>query len=170
MSEIQNEIGFALREWRRQNALSLQEKEKMEKELLNQILDKADEYKINFLNKWKVVCNHNIVINRESEKMFLAGLDNFHAQADKSYWNAIAELIPKEIRVLEARGSKKDADKNTSVVVIQGSKPGIPTDLSRMREIIVKLKNNTPIDLKHNPQPPVVIADASPAVEPVAVA
>ncbi|KAL7612181.1 clathrin light chain 2 [Lactuca sativa] len=43
LSEMQPEEGFALKEWRRENALRLEEKEKIEKELLNQIIDEADD-------------------------------------------------------------------------------------------------------------------------------
>lgn len=153
-SEMQPEEGFALREWRRQNALRLEEKERIEKELLNQILDEADEYKINFHSKRKITCDSNIATNRESEKVYVAGRDRFHAEAGKSYWKAIAELVPKEVPVIETRGSKKDQDKKPSVVVIQGPKPGKPTDLSRMRQILIKLKHDTPLHLKHSPPPP----------------
>ncbi|CAI9260887.1 unnamed protein product [Lactuca saligna] len=51
LSEMQPEEGFALIEWRRENALHLEEKEKIEKELLNQIIDEVDDYKIKFHNR-----------------------------------------------------------------------------------------------------------------------
>ncbi|KVI09923.1 clathrin light chain 2 [Cynara cardunculus var. scolymus] len=154
LSEMQPEEGFALREWRRQNALRLEEKERIEKELLNQILDEADEYKVNFHSKRKITCDSNIATNRESEKVYLAGRDRFHAEANQSYWKAIADLVPKEVAVIETRGAKKDQDKKPSVVMIQGPKPGKPTDLSRMRQILIKLKHDTPLHLKHSPPPP----------------
>ncbi|KAI3748830.1 hypothetical protein L6452_12209 [Arctium lappa] len=168
LSEMQPEEGFALREWRRQNALRLEEKEKIEKELLNQILDEADEYKINFYSKRKITCDSKIATNRESEKVYVAGRDSFHAEADKSYWKAIAELIPKEVPVIETRGAKKEQDKKPSVVMIQGPKPGKPTDLSRMRQILIKLKHDTPLHLKHS-QPPPAAKDAAIATPTAAV-
>ncbi|KAM6582431.1 hypothetical protein CsatB_009433 [Cannabis sativa] len=153
-SEMEREEGVALREWRRQNAIRLEEKEKREKELLNQIIDEADEYKLEFYQKRKTVCENNKTSNREKEKVFLANQEKFHAEANKNYWKSIAELIPKEVPVLEKRRGKKDQEKKPSVVVVQGPKPGKPTDLSRMRQILVKLKHSTPEHLKHAPPPP----------------
>lgn len=98
----------------------------------------------------------------------MAGRDKFHAEAEKSYWTAIADLIPKEVGVIETRGAKKDQDKKPSVVVINGPKPGKPTDLSRMRQIIIKLKHDTPLHLKHSPPPPAA-ATTPPPAEAVAV-
>lgn len=84
-------------------------------------------------------------------QLFLASHQKFEAEAEKNYWKAISELIPKEVPALEKRG-KKDKDKNPSIVVIQGPKPGKPTDLSRMRHILLKLKHNPPSHMK--PKPP----------------
>ncbi|KAI3809134.1 hypothetical protein L1987_25104 [Smallanthus sonchifolius] len=154
---------FALREWRRQNASRIEEKEKAEKELLNQIIDEADAYKISFHGKRKTIRDNNIASNRESEKIYLSALDKFHVEADKNYWKAIADLIPKEVPVIETRGGKKEQDKKPSVVVLQGPKPGKPTDLSRMRQILIKLKHNSPLHLEHAPSQPA-------APPPVAVA
>ncbi|XP_057981406.1 clathrin light chain 2 [Malania oleifera] len=152
-SEMQSDEGFALREWRRQNAIQLQEKEKMEKEMLSQIIDEADEYKIDFYRRRKLTCETNKNTNREKEKLFVANQDKFHAEADKNYWKAIAELIPREVPAIEKKRGKKDQDKKPSVIVIQGPKPGKPTDLSRMRQILLKLKHNTPAHLKPTPPP-----------------
>ncbi|KAI3988916.1 hypothetical protein MKX01_016487 [Papaver californicum] len=152
--QMQDE-GFALREWRRLNAIQLAEKEKTEKELLNQIIDEADEYKIEFYRKRQLTMESNKSSNREKEKLFVANRDKFHSEADKNYWNAIAELVPNEVPAIEKRRGKKDQDKKTSIVVVQGPKPGKPTDLARMRQILVKLKHNTPAHMK----PPPAIAD-----------
>ena len=70
--------------------------------------------------------------------------EKFYAEADKNSWKAIAELIPREVPVLEKKGKKKQA----SVTVIQGPKPGKPTDLSRMRQVITRLKHNPPSHMK----------------------
>ena len=80
----------------------------------------------------------------------MAGQEKFHASADKQYWKSISELIPHEIATIEKRG-KKDKDKKPSITVIQGPKPGKRTDLSRMRQILVKLKHAPP---PHMLQPP----------------
>ncbi|KAI3939064.1 hypothetical protein MKX01_001932 [Papaver californicum] len=152
--QMQDE-GFALREWRRLSAIQLAEKEKNEKELLNQIIDEADEYKIEFYRKRQLTMESNKSSNREKEKLFVANRDKFHSEADKNYWKAIAELVPNEVPAIEKRRGKKDQDKKPSIVVVQGPKPGKPTDLARMRQILVKLKHNTPAHMK----PPPVVAD-----------
>ncbi|ERN09766.1 clathrin light chain 2 [Amborella trichopoda] len=193
-SEMQPDEGFMLREWRRQNAIRLEEKEREEKELLNQIIDEADEYKIDFYRRRKINIETNKTNNREKEKLFLADQEKFHTNADKQYWKAIAELIPNEIPNIEKKRGKKDQDRKPSIVVIQGPKPGKPTDLSRMRHILLKLKHTPPPHMKPPPPPPTkpapgaakdgsgpagaippapATSDAKPAVaapEPVAVA
>ncbi|KAL2526543.1 Clathrin light chain 2 [Abeliophyllum distichum] len=146
-AEMEPEEGYALREWRRQNAIRLEEKEKREKELLSQIIDEADEYKVEFHKKRQVTCTSNIEINREKEKLFLANQEKFQAESGKNYWKAIAELIPNEVPKIEKKG-KKEKERKPSVVVVQGPKPGKPTDLARMRQILVKLKHNSPPHLK----------------------
>ena len=86
-------------------------------------------------------------------QLFLANQEKFHAEADKNYWKTIAELIPYEVPAINQKRGKKDQEKKPSVVIVQGPKPGKPTDLSRMRQIIVKLKHNTPPHLKPSPPP-----------------
>ncbi|KAF3433461.1 hypothetical protein FNV43_RR24563 [Rhamnella rubrinervis] len=152
--EMEPEEGYALREWRRENAIRLEEKEKREKELLSQIIDEADEYKVDFYQRQKIACESNKANNREKEKLFVANQGKFHAEADKNYWKSIAELIPNEVPAIEKKRGKKDQEKKASVVVLQGPKPGKPTELSRMRQILVKLKHSTPPHLKHSPPPP----------------
>ncbi|KAK6133386.1 hypothetical protein DH2020_032850 [Rehmannia glutinosa] len=152
-SEMQEE-GFALREWRRLNAIRLEEKEKKEKELRNQIIEEAEEYKQAFYEKRKLNVETNKTSNREKEKLYWASQEKFHKEADKQYWKAIAELVPNEVPNIEKRGKKKDQDKKPSITVIQGPKPGKPTDLSRMRGILVKLKHKPPPHMLPPPPPP----------------
>ncbi|EEF35527.1 clathrin light chain 2 [Ricinus communis] len=153
-SGMEAEEGFALREWRRENALKLEEKEKREKEILSQIIQEADEYKVEFYRKREITCENNKATNREKEKVFVANQEKFHAEADKNFWKAIAELIPNEVPAIEKKRGKKDQEKKPGITVIQGPKPGKPTELSRMRQILIKLKHNTPPHLKPSPPPP----------------
>lgn len=148
-SEMESEEGFALREWRRENAIKLEEKEKKEKEMLKQIVEEAEEYKKEFYRKRQLTLENNKAANREKEKLFLANREKFHAEAGKNYWKATAELIPREVPTMEKRGKKQP-----TVVVIQGPKPGKPTDLSRMRHILLNLKHNPPPHMKPKPPPP----------------
>ncbi|KAF8118331.1 hypothetical protein N665_0005s0097 [Sinapis alba] len=148
------EEGFQLREWRRQNALHLEEKEKKEKELRNQIIADAEEYKKAFYEKREKTIETNKADNREREKLYWVNQEKFHKEVDKHYWKAIAELIPREVPNIEKKRGKKDPDKKPSVMVIQGPKPGKPTDLGRMRQIFLKLKTNPPPHMMPPPPPP----------------
>ncbi|KAL1217827.1 Clathrin light chain 2 [Cardamine amara subsp. amara] len=160
-SEMESDEGFALREWRRQNAIQLEEKEKREKEVLNRILEEADQFKVEFHKKVEVTCENNKAANREKEKLYLENQEKFYAEASKNYWKAIADLVPKEVPTIEKRRGKKEQDsKKPTISVIQGPKPGKPTDLTRMRQILVKLKHNPPSHLKLTTQPPSEAATA----------
>ncbi|KAL0338203.1 UNVERIFIED_CONTAM: Clathrin light chain 2 [Sesamum angustifolium] len=147
------EEAFALREWRRSNAIRLEEKERREKEVLKEIIKEADEYKAEYYRKWKIRCENSRAVNREKEKLFLESREKFHAEADQSYWKAIAELIPKEVPIIEKKG-KKDKEKKPNIIVIQGPKPGKPTDLSRLRQVLVKLKHKPPGHMLPPPREP----------------
>ncbi|KAK8541999.1 hypothetical protein V6N13_137429 [Hibiscus sabdariffa] len=152
-AEMEPEVGSALREWRRENLIRLEEKEKKEKEMVEQIIKEADEYKAEFYRKISIAAGSNKASNRDKEKIYLENREKFHAEAENNYWKAIAELIPHEIPTIEKKG-KKDKEKQPSIVVIQGPKPGKPTDLARMRQILVKLKHNPPPHMKTKPPPP----------------
>ncbi|CAA7028949.1 unnamed protein product [Microthlaspi erraticum] len=162
-SEMESDEGFALREWRRLNAIQLEEKEKKEKEVRNQILEEANQFKEDFHKKRELACENNKAANREKEKLAVETQEKFYAEASKNYWKAIAELVPKEVPTIEKRRGKKEQDpKKPSISVIQGPKPGKPTDLARMRQILLKLKQNPPAHLKLSPQPPSEAAAPTP--------
>ncbi|KAH7278014.1 hypothetical protein KP509_38G019700 [Ceratopteris richardii] len=153
LEEMQPEEGFLLREWKRQNAIRLEEKARLERERLSHIIDMADSYKDEFYEKRKMHCETNKNNNRDKEKVFLENLVTFHATADKHYWKAVGELIPRELPALESK-SRGNKEKKPSVVINQGPKAGKATDLSRMRQVLVKLKHNPPAHMKSPPPPP----------------
>ncbi|CAN7062620.1 clathrin light chain 2 [Brassica rapa] len=163
-SEMESDEGTALREWRRQNANQLEEKEKREKELRNQVIEEANRFKEDFHKKRELACENNKAANKEKEKVYVETQEKFYVEASKNYWKAIAELVPKEVPALEKRRGKKEQEdaKKATVSVIQGPKPGKPTDLARMRQILLKLKQNPPAHLKLAPQQPPAEAAAPP--------
>jgi len=152
--DMEPEEGSVLREWRRQNAIQLEEKEKREKEMRLKIIEEGEEYKVAFYEKRNINVESNKVQNREREKLYMANQEKFHKEADKNYWKAIGEIIPREVPNIEKKRGKKDKENKPSITVIHGPKPGKPTDLSRMRQILLKLKHTPPSHMITPPPAP----------------
>ncbi|KAJ7566526.1 hypothetical protein O6H91_02G107200 [Diphasiastrum complanatum] len=150
LKEMQSEEGFLLREWERKNEQNLHEKEAKERDRLAQTMTVADEYKVKFNEKLKSDLEASKKKNREKEKEFLRESENLHATAEKHYWKAVAALLPTKMPVheIESCNCKDKHGIKHSAVVNRHPKPGKPTDLSRMHQILMKLKNNTPDHLK----------------------
>lgn len=53
----------------RQNALRLEEKEKKEKQILQEIIEEAEKYKVEFYRKRALTVEQNKASNREKEKV-----------------------------------------------------------------------------------------------------
>ncbi|GAB4857334.1 hypothetical protein Ancab_015242 [Ancistrocladus abbreviatus] len=132
------------------------------KEILTQIIEEADEFKQEFYRKRQIAVENRKASNREKEKQFVVSREQFHAEAPKNHWKAVAELIPREVPTIEKRGKK---EKQLSISVIQGPKRGKPTDMSRMWHIVVNLKHNPPPHMK-----PEVAKDAKAAPPPTPAA
>ncbi|KAI3470868.1 hypothetical protein Pfo_027531 [Paulownia fortunei] len=166
-AEMEPEEGYALREWRRRR--------RRDRRNSRQIIVEANEYKVEFHRKRQVTRETNRATNREKEKLnqhtFLASQEKLHDEADKDYWRSIAELTHKEVLAIEKRKGKKDQEKKPSIAVVQGPKPGKPTDLASLPQILLKLKHNTPPHLKPSPLPsPDAKTDASAAPKAAAMA
>lgn len=85
-------------------------------------------------------------------QLYYAQQEKFHKEADNQFWTAIAEIIPREVPNFEKRRGKKDEEKKPAVFVVQGPKPGKPTDMARMRHILAKLKTNPPLHMRPPPK------------------
>ncbi|KAL3677676.1 hypothetical protein R1sor_020632 [Riccia sorocarpa] len=155
--EEMREEGSKLREWKRLNAIRLEEKERKERDMLDQLVADADYHKDQVYEKRKNTMENGRKTNRDKEKVFLTNQENFHKNADKQYWKAVAELIPNELPTIDTKAptkkDKKDKDRKPSIVALKGPKPGKPTDVTRMRQILVKLKHNPPPHMKPKPPP-----------------
>ncbi|GJS74064.1 copia protein, partial [Tanacetum coccineum] len=100
----------------------LGEKENKDKELQNQNYERRLNVQTRSFPMRKDFQIWGDKLNSQIEKGRKAKQEKFHKEADKQYWKAIAELVPREVPNIEKRG-KKDKDQKPSVTVIQGPKP-----------------------------------------------
>ncbi|XP_024380279.1 clathrin light chain 1 [Physcomitrium patens] len=155
--EEMQEEGAILRQWKRENMQRLQEKERVEKEKLQQIMDDADEYKEKHKAKRESNREAKMKENREKEMVYHADQEHFHKTADKQYWKAVTELVPKELPASlepKSRQMKEKKEKKSTFVALPGPKPGRATDLGRFRQVLLKLKHNPPAHMIPPPPPP----------------
>jgi len=155
--EEMHEEGHLLRQWKRENAERLQEKERVEKEKLQQIIDDADDYKDKHKSKREANREAQMKSNRDKELAYHADQEHFHKTAGKQYWKAVAELVPKELPAsLEPKGRqmKEKKEKKSTFVALPGPKPGKATDMGRFRQVLLKLKHNPPAHMIPPPPPP----------------
>ncbi|XP_024388754.1 clathrin light chain 2 isoform X2 [Physcomitrium patens] len=153
--EEMQEEGAVLRQWKRENAQRLQEKEREEKEKLQQIIDDADDYKAKHKAKREANREARMKENRDKETVYHADQEHFHKTAGKQYWKAVTELVPKELPASlepKSRQMKEKKEKKSTFVALPGPKPGKPTDLGRFRQVLLKLKHNPPAHMI--PPPP----------------
>ena len=90
-------------------------------------------------------------------QVYLADQENFHKNADKAYWKAVADMVPKELPAsLEPKSHqmKEKKEKKSTFVALPGPKPGKPTDMGRMRQVLLKLKHTPPAHMIPPPPPP----------------
>ncbi|KAG6514293.1 hypothetical protein ZIOFF_024643 [Zingiber officinale] len=169
LDHMQREEGFLLREWRRSGRLDVRS-DLMNMEYLLQVpgFKFLLVFSIDLLSMHRQNAIHLEEKERKEKELYLANQEKFHADADKQYWKAISELIPHEIASIEKKRGKKEQEKKPSIVVIHGPKPGKPTDMSRMRQILVKLKHTPPPHMK--PPPPPAAAPAKDAKDSAAAA
>ncbi|KAJ6833917.1 clathrin light chain 2-like [Iris pallida] len=126
------EEGFVLREWRRlvrdpysftkdasflvivgggtPKCLLLEEKERKEKELRNEIILEAEEYKRAFYEKRKLTCESTRSITEKGEASPCRP-GEIPRRSDKTVLEGYSELVPNEVPTLEKKRGKKDQDK-----------------------------------------------------------
>ncbi|KAG6752426.1 hypothetical protein POTOM_044654 [Populus tomentosa] len=70
--------------------------------------------------------------------------NNMHSSEVYGFGMPSPKIIPREVPSIDKRRGRKVDEEKPSIAVIQGPKPGKPTDLSRMRQLFVKLEQNPP--------------------------
>ncbi|EFJ13979.1 hypothetical protein SELMODRAFT_47990, partial [Selaginella moellendorffii] len=116
----------------RKNAQALEAKENDERDRLAKTLCAAEEHKRELFAKRNAEVEASKKANREKEKVSLESREELHARAPLNYWGAVSELI----------STKPAVEKKKTDAAI--AKPRKSTDLSRMRQIILKLKHRIP--------------------------
>eukprot|EP00244_Chara_vulgaris_P007446 TRINITY_DN2784_c0_g1_i1.p1 TRINITY_DN2784_c0_g1~~TRINITY_DN2784_c0_g1_i1.p1 ORF type:complete len:154 (+),score=40.26 TRINITY_DN2784_c0_g1_i1:524-985(+) len=105
--------------------------------------------------------------NRDKESVFLSGLEAaMYTNPGGNYWTTVAGMIdfdskPEEkvpTKIATKAGTDKAAEKKKSTgvasVLINKPKPGKATDLTRMKQLLLKLKHNPGGGGKHTAAEP----------------
>ncbi|GBG59529.1 hypothetical protein CBR_g38553 [Chara braunii] len=144
-----------LYEWRRKRAAELEEKAEQERERKVDIIEAAGSLRSNMAAQREKAMEAARQNNREKESVFLSGLEaSMYTNPGGNYWATVAGMIdfdskPEEkvpTKTATKSGADKAADKKKSggaaSVVVNKPKPGKATDLTRMRQLLLKLKHN----------------------------
>eukprot|EP00245_Coleochaete_scutata_P015059 TRINITY_DN6574_c0_g1_i1.p1 TRINITY_DN6574_c0_g1~~TRINITY_DN6574_c0_g1_i1.p1 ORF type:complete len:203 (+),score=61.36 TRINITY_DN6574_c0_g1_i1:204-812(+) len=144
-SAMPTEESILLREWRRKRGLELEEKARISREQHQKILEQAEYEKEIFYNQRQKQVAGAKTNNREKEKVFMAHLEALNAKSGGNYWESVVafvnfDVVPDRKDKKSGKGANISPRPSTADV-----KPGKQTDMSRMRQVLLKLKHNPPI-------------------------
>nr|AQQ11755.1 clathrin light chain 1c [Chara australis] len=175
-----------LYEWRRKRAAELEVKAEQEREKKLEIIEGAASSRSTIATQREKAMEAARQNNREKESVFLSGLEaSMCTNPGGNYWATVAGMIDFDSKPEEkvpAKTADKAVDKKKSAgaasVVVNKPKPGKATDLTRMRQLLLKLKHNpggakqTAAETKgmnggprHAPQPRAVTATGASSTE-----
>nr|AQQ11757.1 clathrin light chain 2b [Chara australis] len=162
-STVLRETSELIHEWRRQRAKELQKKADMEKKKKADILQQASIQREAMVSERSKAIAAAYKTNREKEKVYLAELEwSMQTKPGGNYWATVAKIaddakVGAEEKEKPARAGSVDRGKDKgrrgsgaasspSTSTSAGSpaalpKPGKQTDLTRMRQILNKLKH-----------------------------
>eukprot|EP00270_Netrium_digitus_P014581 TRINITY_DN497_c0_g1_i1.p1 TRINITY_DN497_c0_g1~~TRINITY_DN497_c0_g1_i1.p1 ORF type:complete len:229 (-),score=39.14 TRINITY_DN497_c0_g1_i1:331-975(-) len=145
-SSMGPEESIVLREWRRKRAIELEEKARVSREKHALILESSKGELDSFYAKRQHQVAQGKVNNREKEKIYLENLESLNAKAGGNYWEAVTAFVNFETQVKKEKVKAKGEPVRTSTL-LNDAKPGKHTDLTRMRQVLLKLKHNPPAHL-----------------------
>jgi len=140
------EESILLREWRRKKALELEEKARISREKHAEIIDSAKAETKKFYEKQKQTVAENKVTNREREKAFLSQLESLNAKKGGNTWESVTQFINFESATVKKDSKKpKPGEPQRTSALLNSAKPGKHTDMTRMRQVLLKLKRTPPV-------------------------